>query len=124
MLDFFNRQGEPISREEWTHLFWEEEDYRVIAQYRDELALISTVWMGHDPSYIGQQEGRPPKIFETMILSESEGLDEKYLSRYWRWPTEEIAKEGHRVILAAYEANEDPQEAIAKWAYENFKLGR
>lgn len=97
---FYNRQGEPLTVEEWglLHEVGDEMDYRRVAEDHiivgDEPLWVSTVWVGLDMG-VGFLDGGPPLIFETMVFGhgDRDGLQ-------WRWPTEEAALAGHDRVVA------------------------
>ncbi len=91
---YFNKEGQPISHDEWASLF-EDWDYRIVA--RDEIptrqasgervtARVSTVWLGINYRY---DDSGPPIIFETMVFEGA--LD----GEMWRYDTEQAALAGH-----------------------------
>jgi len=107
---FYDRKGQPISRDEFV-LQWQP-DTQIVARFQDERILISTVWLGIDHQFgVGK-----PLIFETMVfVNDPAAVDPKYDNLQWRWHTEEQAKEAHDIIVACYRENKDPEEAINKW---------
>lgn len=80
---FYNKEGEPISDLEWSHLLrdWE---YKTVLKTNLCKATISTVWLGMNHNF----DCGAPLIFETMIFHDGE----EYC---WRYPSEEKAIEGH-----------------------------
>jgi hypothetical protein len=87
----FNRRGEPISMEEWSAAF--QQDDRTVA--RTNLGTrgeLSTVYLGLDSSF---GDG-PPLIFETMMFG-----GPMHALRLGRYSTEEQAKAGHQAALDA-----------------------
>lgn len=84
---YFDRQGKPISLEEWARRFMEE---RTIA--KTDLANgrhVLTVWLGLDHGF-----GRgPPVIFETMVFSVDK--DDPADQECERYSTEAAARLGH-----------------------------
>lgn len=94
MAAYFNRQGEPITADEWGVEFarWPE---RQLARDRIGDATVSTVWMGIGVNY--DPAGRP-LIFE----SEVTGLDDE--ARRYSWPTESEALAGHAALCALIQA--------------------
>lgn len=97
MSDFYNREGVPISLDEFA-VFTEDLTYkRVRHDYIGDF-MISTAWMGIDHSF--GSEG-PILIFETMIFavdSYTGGIEDfdHYQKRY---TTEEEAKAGHEEAI-------------------------
>lgn len=80
----FDRQGAPISIDEWSRLN-RDFDYRVVIQDGE----VSTVWLGLDHQY---GDG-PPLIFESLTY------DAAGNEVMWRYSTEEQAREGHQRLL-------------------------
>lgn len=82
---YFDKQGKPITREEWGKLS-EGEEYRVIRQEPVGDYCISTVWFGLS---VLTDDSSPLNIFETMVFVEGECL---YRCSY---STEQEALDGH-----------------------------
>jgi hypothetical protein len=85
----YDRDGNPISFEEWGAKF-DSMEYKVVDRWGEWDAegelVVSTVWMG-----INHRFGPgPPLIFETMIFGEP------YHNECMRYATESEAREGHR----------------------------
>lgn len=97
MTGYYNRQGEPISLEEFSERH--KTEFRV-AETTIGDKWISTVWLGRNHRFA---DG-PPLIFETMVFQLGE--DGKVSS--WceldadRYSTEEEALAGHNAIVAKY----------------------
>ena len=91
MPQFYDRQGNEITRAEWAGYF-ETETYRVVKQTDFGEGLhLSTVWLGIDHSWgLG-----PPLIFETMLFGPKGSIDLQE-----RYSTEQEAIEGHDAIIA------------------------
>ena len=91
MSDYYNRQGEPITRGEWVKTMQQSfmETRRVAYDKRGDVE-VSTVFLSTNHNY---GDG-PPLIFETMIFG-GEHSDEQ--SRY---TTETQALEGHKTAVA------------------------
>lgn len=99
-MDFYNRNGEPIDRDEWAKLFTDREyqtlrgdEFETSDGYR---GFVSTIWLGMDHS-LG--DDGPPLIFETMVFFDSDGPDDYDFQR--RYSTELEAFEGHAMIMKA-----------------------
>ncbi len=92
MIIYYDKEGNPIDREEWVQLL-ENIEYRRIAETKlSDGRQISTVHIGLDHSF---GDG-PPLIFETMVFpSKDESADE----RCERYSTEEEARAGHDRIV-------------------------
>jgi hypothetical protein len=89
---YYNRAGEPVSLEEWAHLF-EDVSYRRVAETTIGDVWVSTVFLGFDH----QMFDGPPLIFETMIFGGNHDGEQ------WRYSTEAEALANHRFIVAALE---------------------
>ncbi len=96
MSRFYDRDGKPMTLEQWSTTFEAASDSKKKGNgrhvgYTDENKhLVSTVWLGIDHRY---GDG-PPLIFETMIFCHHEPectLNEEQ----WRYSTEEEAIAGH-----------------------------
>lgn len=87
MGPFYDRDGDPISLKQWSERF--DEDQHVAITVVDDIALISTVWLG---VFLGDG---PPLIYETMVFN---GPLNNARERY---ATEEAAQAGHERWVAA-----------------------
>lgn len=91
MIDYYDREGNPLDDAEFMRLFSKGESYRRVA--RDEVGkyLVSTVWLGIDHGFgeVG------PLIFETMVF-ESGNSNNVVCKRY---ATEAMALAGHHNIV-------------------------
>lgn len=100
---FYDRQGQPMKREDYATAKYESDDYRRIGQdilvVDGEPINISTVWLGIDHNMGGPGV---PIIFETMIFG---GAHDGQLTRY---ATESAAQEGHMRTVADLAAGEVP----------------
>lgn len=85
MSEYYDRQGNPISMDEWVNRF---RDNRVAYDEIDGIT-ISTVYLGLNHAF---DEG-PPLIFETMIFGGAHNEDQ------WRYSTEADAQEGHAAAV-------------------------
>jgi hypothetical protein len=86
---YYDRQGRPMTQEQWIKDFEDFEVKRVTWTEVSEDIKVSTVWLGLDHSY---GDG-PPLIFETLVLGGS--LDGDML----RYSTESQAVEGHQKMV-------------------------
>lgn len=108
---FYDRQGRPISTEEFNELLTKHPEYKVVA--RDEVTLdgviltVSTVWLGVDHNWARQG---PPIVFETMVFGNHPLADE---GAQWRYSTEEQAADGHQKVVAAIRAARLTDERLA-----------
>jgi len=93
MLDIFDREGNPMTMEQWNALLGDPE-YKVVQQDTLENGRwVSTVWLGMNMQY---GEG-PPLIFETMVFPSHGNYSELYCERY---ATEAQARQGHQAAMA------------------------
>ena len=97
--DYYDRQGRPISAEDWVKPVYRSREYKRVAEDHVGDIYISTVWLGFNHQY---GEG-PPLIFETMIFGSGDH-DEWYR----RYSTEAEAKAGH-VAAVAWVCHEGPE---------------
>lgn len=94
-MKHYNKRGEEIGTLEWANLM-EDPDYKILKQ--EELSngkFISTVWLGLDHNYSGNEI----LIFETMVFPEKDNWSEEYCERY---STEEEAIKGHKRIVKQF----------------------
>jgi hypothetical protein len=90
MSDFYDRQGNPITLDQWGRLQANDEYKRVygtVIDTPDGQILVSTVWLGLDHNF---WPDLPPLIFETMVFDEhgNGAMQDRY-------ETEDQAKAGH-----------------------------
>lgn len=90
MTDTYDKDGNPISMEEWTRLFGDLE-YKTIGKSEVGDYRVSTVWLGLNHSY---GDGAM-LIFETMIF-DSDDYSGLFQMRY---TTQEQAEIGHRLVV-------------------------
>lgn len=105
MSECYDREGQPISHDQWGRLRQDDPEYfRVaVSDVAPPSVHVSTVWLGLNHQY----GAGPPLIFETMIFG---GQHDQWCMRY---STEAEAKEGHARVVAAIEKGTDPDEALA-----------
>lgn len=84
MSDYYDRNGHPISLDEFVRL-WAEDSSRCVARTERDGITVSTVWLGLDH----QWGSGPPLIFETMIFGGEHDSDQ------YRYSTESQALAGH-----------------------------
>lgn len=97
---YYDRQGKPMSREEFARRF-DDMDYRSIGLDTVGPIQVSTVWLGIDHSF---GRGRP-LIFETMAFDEHGG---EWLDLQERYATEAEARAGHATVLRAVQDAQRP----------------
>lgn len=92
MTEYYDRDGKPLTSEQWTHLF-RDMDYKVLAKTDIECpsgeAWVSTVWLGLDHAF-GNGD---PVIFETLVFCRCE------YELMFRYCTEEQALAGHDIMI-------------------------
>lgn len=90
----YDREGNPISLEEYLRLF-SDASYQRVEATMVGTAFVSTVWLGVDHQY---GDG-PPLIFETAVFDATHpSWQEEYLDRY---ATEDDARAGHARVVEA-----------------------
>jgi hypothetical protein len=102
-IDYYARDGSPLTLEEWMRLHGDL-DYKRVALDTVGDVEVSTVWLGLNHEW---DDARPPLYFETMLFG---ALDDEAKGRCWRWTTEEAALAGHERIVTALRAH-DPEGA-------------
>jgi len=102
-LEYFDRENNPITEEEWTRLFENDEYRSVKLTHLHDGTDISTIWLGL--SHGSSPEG--PLIFETMVTRDGSNEEEMY-----RYATEQKALEHHE-YLAGYQ--EKPITPPSRW---------
>ena len=96
MDDLYDKEGNQITQAEFTKLRYGTPEYKLIARTTlSDNTWISTVWLGMNHQY---GDG-PPLIFETMVFTSEENLDEQDIERY---ATLEEAKKGHEVMITKW----------------------
>ena len=97
MIEQYDREGKPISMDEFARLLAADEDYKRVALTQVGPYEISTVWLGIDHGF---GRGRP-LIFETMVFASPEF---KHDMDCRRWHTEAEALAGHEEIVTLVRA--------------------
>ena len=97
MIEYYDRDGVPMSQSAWMAKFEDREYKRVATETFDGGVEVSTVWLGLNHNW--DPDGLP-LIFETMVFGGKKDGEQ------WRYSTEALAIEGHaavvRLVLAAY----------------------
>lgn len=102
-MDTYDRDGKPISLDQWTQLHGNIEYLRV-AQTELGPYTVSTVWLGIDH---GWGRSHAPIIFETMVFAMHEpAADQRpeWLDYCDRYSTEEEARRGHEEAVTLVRA--------------------
>ena len=95
-MSYYNRQGQPISLQEWAGALEKRLENRIVAQtILKNGRWVSTVWLGLDHSF----GGGPPLIFETMVFPNENDRGELDCERY---STEQEALAGHEAMMAKW----------------------
>lgn len=92
MTDYFNQDGERISRDEGFALFESADARRVASTRLPDGKWVSTVHLVFDHSF---GDG-PPLIFETMVFRNEDDMGELDVERY---ATREEALAGHEAMV-------------------------
>ena len=95
MSGYYDRQGQPVTQDEWWRAF-EDPEYQRVALYEEGGYVVSTVWLGLDHSF---GEDSPPLIFETLVLRGYDGEELMY-----RCSTEDEAYEQHARVVSMLES--------------------
>jgi hypothetical protein len=95
MSDYYNRQAEPITQDEWLAGFGDKEQ-KVVDNTNVGETTVSTVWLGLDHSFGGAR----PLIFETMVFGPGHPMDQEQ----WRYSTEAEARAGHERVVGEVKA--------------------
>lgn len=95
MPRYYDRQGKPMTLDEWSQRFEDSEGRRIGYDLIDDRYLVSTVWLGLDHNW---DPNGPPLIFETMVFDETSEQPSLDLACY-RYTTETEAREGHAEVV-------------------------
>lgn len=98
MLRFYDKLGNPLTLLEWDTFLRErtDPDYKRVAQTTlPDGKWISTVWLGYNHQW---GEG-PPLIFETMVFTSCDYLEDLDIDRY---TTLADAEAGHIIMVAKW----------------------
>ena len=90
MSVYYNRQGAPISVEQYSRLHGDEDYHRIGKQHFEGGIRVSTVWLGIDHGF----GSGTPILFETMVFSGNDRYP--YDQAQMRYCTEQEAIDGHR----------------------------
>jgi hypothetical protein len=89
MSDYYDRNGNEITEDEWLRRC-RDHAYKRVAYHEVGTLRVSTIWLGLDYGW----GDRPPLIFETMIFGEPG--EDQWRHDQWRYATEEEAMKGHQ----------------------------
>lgn len=105
MHNLYDKQGRPISLEEYSRLFGDK-SYQIIRQTRlEDGTHVSTVWLGIDHSFGGEV----PVIFETLVTRENSDEEEMY-----RYTSEKEAIAHHEFLCGNGDVKEE-RGYISRW---------
>lgn len=104
MSDIYDRDGKPLTLEQWCELIEHNPNYKRVELTEVGPYRVSTVWLGLDHRF-----GRngPPLIFETTVFTSARDCGEDC----WRYTTEEDARAGHWRVVAEVTARLPRDEA-------------
>lgn len=106
---YYDKQGRQIDLMDWVRKF-QSPSYRWICSDRLPGCLVSTIWLGLDHGWRGDER---PVIFETCVLSD---YDEDLNSAQMRYHNEIEARIGHCEILSAVRG-----VAIMHWKVRQYR---
>lgn len=95
---YYDREGQPISQDEWAGLLGHDE-YRRVAETTIDDFWVSTVWLGLNHSLGGGK-----LIFETMVFTVGDGA---IVDGPIRYATLTAAEAGHRWIVKKLKRRRD-----------------
>lgn len=96
MIDYYDRQGNPISMEEWSKKLNDRTYQRVAETTLSDGKWVSTVWLGLNHSF---GDGLP-LFFETMVFPSKDNFNELDCQRY---SSEEEALKGHKEMVEKWQ---------------------
>jgi hypothetical protein len=88
-IEYFDRDGQPISEEQWGQLGGRENYRRVGLDYLTPDIHVSTIWLGLNHNWWGGI----PLIYETMVFGG------EHHGKQWRYWTEVEARAGHAAVV-------------------------
>lgn len=92
---YYDRQGKPLTDDEWSTQFRSQEAKRVAETTLPDGTWISTVWLGLDHSF----GAGPPLIFETMVFEKGCASVPDRDNDMDRYSTEQEALDGHKRMV-------------------------
>ena len=100
MSEFYDRNGAPMSLEDWARKIGDRDYKRVAETTTPSGHWVSTVWFGLDHSF----GDATPLIFETMVFPPRKDGEKRSSSELdaRRYSTEEDAKAGHAEMVAKW----------------------
>lgn len=101
MSDYYDRDGTPLTLEQWASGYGRTPDRRRVAEDTVDGYWVSTVWLGMNHRY---GDG-PPLIFETMVFAAPDGEVTNWGDLYAdRYSTEAEALAGHTSVVEQLQA--------------------
>jgi hypothetical protein len=98
--EYYDRQGNAMTREEWATSYETRQDQKRVAETTlPNGRWVSTVWLGLNHQY---GDG-PPLIFETMVFPNQKDMGELDCDRY---STEAEALAGHAAMVDKWTNNQ------------------
>lgn len=93
MADYYDRDGRSMTLLEWARSYEARTDKKRVAETTlPDGRWVSTVWLGANHQF----GSGPPLIFETMVFSSQEDMQEEDCDRY---STEAEARAGHQAMV-------------------------
>lgn len=89
---YWDRNGEPMSREDWMTKMSDDMYKRVALTTFPDGTFVSTVWLGLDHGF----GSRKPVLWESMVFGPQVDSEQDY---QWRYTSEERALAGHQAIV-------------------------
>lgn len=97
-MSYYDREGKPLTREEFCNLYERSLEYRVVKQETlPNGKYVSTVWLGLNHNY----GNGAPLIFETMVFPSQGNFSDLDMERY---STEMAAQIGHTAMVEKWSA--------------------
>ena len=101
MIDYYDRQGNRISMQEWAKKFNDRIYQRVTETTLSDGKWVSTIWLGLNHQW---RDG-PPLIFETMVFPSKGNSTDLDCDRY---SSEEEALAGHKAMVEKWQKEPNP----------------
>lgn len=107
---YFDRQGNPITVEEWARLR-QRYDERLVGRTTVGEYSVTTVWLGYDQT-CGQSE--QPRYFGTLVGRVGDMMD---ASREWVWADAAEAEAGHWTLVEQLKAGRALPDLVVPGEY-------
>lgn len=102
-MNFYNKEGQPITLEDFRRLF-ADTAYKRIGLTEFSAHIVSTVWLGANHNF---DTNSPPLIFETMVFKREKNKKDLEVIHCSRSPTQKEAMEQHEKAVAFIRALEN-----------------